>query len=124
KKTPLDDLQERITNTIVTLENKVTPSEALSICSSGDGNMELISKAYNYVKSRKKTENFVGYIIDTIERMKKGRFNEPKSTVKTGFNNFEPRHKSERYSYLEEQCLLGQATEEERTEFNKMRGEV
>lgn len=39
-----------------------------------------------------------------------------------GFNNFEPRQKSKRYSYLEEQCLLGTASEEEQEEFSKMRG--
>lgn len=124
EETPLDSLEERINNTMAILENMVNPSEALSICGSADGNMELISKAYEYVKSKKKTDNFVGYIIDTIERIKKGTFNEPKSTAKTGFNNFEPRNKSSRYSYLEEQCLLGQATEEERAEFNRMRGEA
>jgi len=34
----------------------------------------------------------------------------------------EPRKKNERYAYLEEQCLLGQATDEERREVNEMRG--
>lgn len=39
------------------------------------------------------------------------------------FNNFQGRNYDERYQYLQEQMLLGQATEEEREEFEKMRGE-
>lgn len=121
--TPLDDLEKRINKTLSILDNSITPSEALSICGYADGNMELISKAYEYVKNKKNAKNFVGYIIDTIERIKKGTFNEPKkSTGTTSFNNFEPRKYSERYEYLKEQCLIGHATEEERKEFDEMRG--
>lgn len=38
------------------------------------------------------------------------------------FNNFEGRNYSERYEYLQEQILLGQATDEEKEEFEKLRG--
>lgn len=45
-----------------------------------------------------------------------------KSNIKNGgFNNFEPRKYSQRYEYLKEQCLLRQATDEEKEEFEAMR---
>jgi len=121
EETPLDTLEERIIQTMGILENKVLPNEALSICGSADGDMHLISKAYEYVKTKKNAKGFVGYIIDTINRMKNGTFNEPKKfSGINGFVNFEPRKKSERQLYLEEQCLLGQATEEERKELDEI----
>lgn len=46
-----------------------------------------------------------------------------KSNIKNGgFNNFEARQHTNRYEYLREQCLLNYATDEEREEFNKLRG--
>lgn len=49
-----------------------------------------------------------------------------KTTIVKGnasnFNNFSGRNYSERYEYLQEQMLLGQATPEEIEEFNSMRG--
>ena len=126
EETPLDTLEQRINQTLEILEykkNKVNPSEALSIIGSINGDMDILKKTYEYCKD-KQTDNFVGYIIKIAKSIKDGSFNEPKKSYKkTGFNNFEPRKQSERYIYLQEQCLIGQATEEERKEFNKMRGE-
>lgn len=126
EETPLDTLEQRINQTLEILEykkNKVNPSEALSIIGSINGDMDILKKTYEYCKD-KQIDNFVGYIIKIAKSIKDGSFNEPKKSYKkTGFNNFEPRKQSERYIYLQEQCLIGQATEEERKEFNKMRGE-
>lgn len=122
EETPLDTLEQRISQTLEILENKVSPSEALSIIGSIDGDMAILKKAYEYCKD-KQTDNFVGYIIKIAKSIKDGSFNEPKKSYKkTGFNNFEPRKQSKRYIYLQEQCLLGQATDEEKKEFDKMRG--
>jgi|GEM_PF-4742390 len=46
-----------------------------------------------------------------------------KDVKKTNFDNFDPREKSDRYAYLEEQCLLQQASDEEKREFAELRGE-
>ena len=39
----------------------------------------------------------------------------------TSFNNFSGRKSSERYEYLQEQYLLGQATDEEKAEYEELR---
>ena len=126
EETPLEILEKRITDTQKILKNRVKDSEALSICGSVDGNMDIIQKAYDYCKD-KKTDNFVGYIIKIAKSMQDGTFNPPQKiggkASANGFNNFEGRKYSERYSYLMEQCLNGLATDEEKEEFDKMRGE-
>lgn len=108
--TPLDTLESRIKNTIQILDDKVNASEALSICSATNGDMELISKAYEYVKTKNVT-NFVGYMIKVIELMKTNEFNEPiNSSSSNGFVNFEPR----KYDYDDlERKLLGWDINEE-----------
>ena len=45
-----------------------------------------------------------------------------KKEAGSGFNNFEGRNYSERYFKLQELVLIGQATDEEKREFNEMRG--
>ena len=102
-------------------------SEALSICGSTNGDMDIIQRAYDYCKN-KKTDNFVGYIIKIAKSMQDGTFNSPqktggKSSNISNFNNFEGRNYQEDYFELMEKCLNGQATDEEREQFDKMRGE-
>ena len=53
--------------------------------------------------------------IQVVKSLKKGS--------PDNFNNFQGRDYNERYQYLMEQILLGQATEEEKEEFEKMKGE-
>lgn len=86
------------------LHDKINPNEALSICSASDGDMQLISRAYEYVKT-KNVDNFVGYMIKVIEKMKLNEFNEQKKSSNiNGFVNFEPR----KYDYDDlERKLLG-----------------
>ena len=127
EETPLDLLEKRITDTQKILENRVKDSEALSICGSTNGDMDIIQRAYDYCKN-KKTDNFVGYIIKIAKSMQDGTFNSPqktggKSSNISNFNNFEGRNYQEDYFELMEKCLNGQATDEEREQFDKMRGE-
>lgn len=85
-----------------------------------NGDISHIQKLYEYMNTRNINENRAGYMRKLLEN-----FEEPKTSTgvcKTKFNNFEARNKSPRYLYLEEQCLLGQATDEERKEFDIMRG--
>lgn len=120
EKTSLDLLEQRIKETKEILENRVKSSEALSICGSADCDMDIIRKAYSYCKN-KKTDNFVGYLIKIIKSIKDGTFNEPQKTSGTSsFNNFKGREYSKKYSELMEKCLTGEATDEEREEFDKM----
>ena len=101
-------------------DNKVTPSEANAIWSDSEGNIDIIQRVYQYSKTQNIQTGLIGFMRKLV---RPGAFNEPKKSIKeNGFNNFEPREKSERYAYLEEQCLLGHATDEEREEFNNMRG--
>ena len=96
--------KDKINNTMEVLDNKVNDNEALCIYNSAAGDMELITKAYEYVKT-KNVDNFVGYMIKVIEKMKSNEFNEPqKFSSAKGFNNFEPRQ----YDYEDlEKKLLG-----------------
>lgn len=89
-------------NTIVSMmkEHKVNSSEATKIFNSANGDMNHISKVYNYCKNRE-VENFVGFMIHMV---KPGEFNEPKSsTSSTSFNNFTPRNYD--YDTLEKKLL-------------------
>lgn len=95
--------------TIVSMmkEHSVTGSEAMKIYKSANGDMNHISKVYNYCKN-KKANNFVALIIHMV---KPGEFNEPKKSFKqTSFNNFEPREQD--YDYIEKR-LLGWINEED-----------
>ena len=96
--------KDKINNTMEVLDNKVNDNEALCIYNSAAGDIELITKAYEYVKT-KNVDNFVGYMIKVIEKMKSNEFNEPqKFSSAKGFNNFEPRQ----YDYEDlEKKLLG-----------------
>ena len=61
-----------------------------------------------------------GYKRDKSKKDKQYYKKEPGS----GFNNFDGRDYSERYFKLQELILIGQATEEEKREFNEMRRSV
>lgn len=122
EETPLENLESAIKTIIAITDNKVTPSEANLIWADSEGNIDIIQKVYEYSKTQNIKTGLIGFMRKLV---KPGEFNEPKKSFrKNEFNNFEPRNKSERYSYLEEQCLLGQATEKEREEFDKMRGVI
>ena len=84
-----EDLQEGI-QTIVSMmkEHNITPSEAMKIHKSANGDINNISKVYNHFKNRS-ADNFVALIIKMV---KPGEFNESKKSYKqTSFNNFEGR---------------------------------
>lgn len=118
--TPLETIGNAIQMIISITDNKVTPSEANAIWSDSEGNIDIIQRVYQYSKTQNIQTGLIGFMRKLV---RPGAFNEPKKSIKeNGFNNFEPREKSERYAYLEEQCLLGHATDEEREEFNNMRG--
>lgn len=87
-------------------EHKVTSIEAQKIYDSSNGDIDLISKVYNYFKN-KKVENLVGTMISMV---KPGAFQEPISnTPKTHFNDYDQRE----YDYNElEKKLLGWDKEE------------
>ena len=126
EETPLDLLEKRIKDTQTILENRVKDSEALSICGSSDGDMNIIQRAYDYCKD-KKTDNWVGYMIKIIKSMKDGTFNPPqktggKSNDLSKFNNFVGRNYEELYLELMEKCLSGLATDEEQKKFDEIRG--
>ena len=80
----------------------------------GEKGLNTIGKIEKYLTDRKRNQK-------KDKNNKNNKIN--KSANYIGFNNFEPRKHSDRYEYLKEQCLLGQATEEERKEFDEMRGE-
>lgn len=120
EKKPLESLESVIKTIISITDNKLSPSEANAVWGDSDGNIDIIQKVYEYSKTQNIQTGLVGFMRKLV---RPGAFSEPqKSFRKNEFNNFEPRKKSERYAYLEEQCLLGQASEEERQEFDTMRG--
>lgn len=87
--------------------HNINGSEAMKIYNSARGDMNHISKVYNYCKNRK-ADNFVALMIHMV---KPGEYNEPKNTIKTtNFNNFTPRD----YDYdILEKKLLGWYNEDE-----------
>ncbi|MGL6119395.1 MAG: replication initiation protein [Fusobacteriaceae bacterium] len=101
KKQESFDLEDGI-KTIVSMmkSHSVTPSEAMKIYKSANGDMNHISKIYNYCKGRK-ANNFVALMIHMV---KPGEFNEPKESFKQiSFNNFTPRDHD--YDDLERKLL-------------------
>lgn len=81
-------------------EHKITPSAAMKIYKSGQGDINHILEVYNYCKD-KQANNFVGLIIHMV---KPGEFNQPKRTIKkNSFFNFEQR--SYDYDDLEKELL-------------------
>lgn len=97
-----------------------------------------LDKVLEAIKSIKKSDFLMGRVNDFVitfdwfirpnnfPKVLEGNYINKKNTARNnnenGFVNFEPRKQSDRYKYLQEQCLLGQATPEEREEFKKMRG--
>lgn len=102
------DMQEGIKTIILMMkDHNITPSEAMKIYKSANGDMHYISKIYNHFKN-KGADNFVALMIKMV---KPGEFIEPKKTFnKTSFNNFTPRDYD--YDTLEKK-LLGWDNEEE-----------
>lgn len=82
-------------------DNKVTPSEALQIYKSADGDIKQIGKIYEYARE-KKIDNIIGFMINMV---KPGKFKEPKVNAPgSKFNNFKGRE----YDYAElKNKLLG-----------------
>lgn len=120
QETPLDEIEKDIKLIMNITNNEFSEKTAMLFREVSKGDISLVQKIYDYTTTKNITEGKVGYMRRLFDN-----FEEPlKSTGvgKTKFNNFEPRNKSARYLYLEEQCLLGQATEEERREFDEMRG--
>lgn len=69
-------------------DQNITPSEAIKIFKSAQGDINHIAKVYNYCKD-KSTNNFVGYIIKMV---KPGEFVEPKKNFKKShFKEYEQR---------------------------------
>lgn len=116
------ELLEKEINLIMEItENRFKRETVLLFKKLSNGDIELIKKAYNTMKDNAEYSK----IVTPVKYMEKliSSYEEPLKVGKRGFNNFEPRNKSTRYLYLEEQCLLDQATDEERQEFDRMRGE-
>lgn len=82
-------------------DHSITPSDALKIYNSANGDLNYIFKLYNYFKDRN-ADNFVGLMIKMV---KPGEFKEPKKSIKkTKFDNFKGRE----YDYEDlERKLLG-----------------
>lgn len=119
EETPLDGTLKDIKSIMKITCNEFGEKTLMLFRDLSNGDMEHIRKLYEYMNTKNVKDNRAGYMRKLLEN-----FEEPKkSTGTTKFNNFEPREKSPRYQYLEEQCLLRQATDEERNEFNIMRGE-
>lgn len=103
------DMQEGIKTIILMMkEHNITPSEAMKIYKSANGDIHYISKIYNHFKN-KGADNFVALMIKMV---KPGEFIEPKKSFKkTGFNNFTPRDTD--YDELERKLLGWDIDEEE-----------
>ena len=89
-------------------------------------NIEEVKKSIDIADNNGK--HTYSYVKGILERRKadggpQGSYKKKPYIKQTAFNNFEPRKQSDRYNYLQEQCLLGQATEEEKEEFRKLRGD-
>lgn len=121
QETPLDEIEKDIKLIMDITNNEFSEKTAMLFRELSKGDISLIQKRYDYMTTKNITENRGGYMRRLLEN-----FDEPTTSTRTGktkFNNFEPRKHSDRYEYLREQCLLGQATEEEKAEFNRIRGE-
>lgn len=82
-------------------DNDVSPSEALAIYNSANGDIGYISKIYNHFKYKAGIDGIVGLMIEMV---KPDVFNEPKNSIKTtNFNNFTPRDYD--YDSLERKLL-------------------
>jgi len=120
QETPLDQIEKDIKLIMDITNNEFSEKTAMLFRELSKGDISLVQKIYDYTTTKNITEGKVGYMRQLFKN-----FEEPIKSTGVGttkFNNFEPRNKSARYLYLEEQCLLGQATEEERREFDEMRG--
>lgn len=119
EETPLDTIEKDIKLIMDITKNEFSEKTAMLFRELSKGDISLVQKIYDYTTTKNITEGKVGYMRQLFKN-----FEEPIKSTGVGttkFNNFEPRNKSARYLYLEEQCLLGQATEEERREFDEMR---
>ncbi|HDO9489858.1 TPA: replication initiation protein [Clostridioides difficile] len=103
------DMQEGIKTIILMMkDHNITPSEAMKIYKSANGDIHYISKIYNHFKN-KGADNFVALMIKMV---KPGEFIEPKKSFKkTGFNNFTSRDTD--YDELERKLLGWDIDEEE-----------
>lgn len=103
------DMQEGIKTIILMMkDHNITPSEAMKIYKSANGDIHYISKIYNHFKN-KGADNFVALMIKMV---KPGEFIEPKKSFKkTSFNNFTPRDTD--YDELERKLLGWDIDEEE-----------
>lgn len=81
-----DDMEEGIKSILLMMkEHNISPSEAMKIYKSANGDLKYISKIYDHFKN-KGADNFVALMIKMV---KPGEFNEPKKSIKkTNFNNF------------------------------------
>ena len=103
---------------VKSIVDNINDDGAMAIFNIANGDIKKIKEKYSVVSKLKKIENVTGAMIDAIK--------EDWTTTSVNnntFNNFEAREKSPRYQYLEEQILIGYATEEEKHEFYKMKGE-
>lgn len=114
---PLDIIEKDIQSIMDITKNEFGEQTAMLFRTLSNGDISQIRKVYEYMDTKNIKENRTGYMRRLLEN-----FEEPKkSTGTTKFNNFESRNYSERYEYLREQWLLGQATDDEKREFDEMR---
>lgn len=100
---------------------KIKEIEAIKkYCIENNVSVDVVVEKLEILKNMKTIRNKVGALLTAL----KEDWKPTKETINniSTFNNFEGREKNKRYAYLEEQCLLGQASEEERIEFDEMRG--
>jgi plasmid replication initiation protein len=101
--TPLEILEKSIGEVMAVTEKSFTEKNASTFWGDSNGDIKLISKAYEYMKNQKVKTSKVGYMRTLIKN-----FDEPQKLEKvgvdyTGFNNFKPREYD--YDSLEKKLL-------------------
>lgn len=104
-------------NIVKGIIDNINDDGAMAIFNAANGDIKKIKEKYSIISKFKKVKNLTGAMIDAIKEDWTTQ-----ESYKNTFNNFDAREKSPRYQYLEEQILIGHATEKERREFDEMRG--
>lgn len=101
--TPLDILEKSIEEVMTITENSFTEKNASTFFGDSNGNIKLISKAYEYMKNQKVKTSKVGYMRTLLKNFDEPQKLEKSGVEYTGFNNFKPREYD--YDSLEKKLL-------------------
>lgn len=101
--TPLDILEKSIAEVMEITENSFTEKNASTFWGDSNGNIELIYKAYEYMKTKSIEKSKVGYMRTLLKNFEEPQKLELLGTNYTGFNNFKPREYD--YDSLEKKLL-------------------